>query len=88
MSLKASDSGAQAALQFLEGEHLSVEWEISPQKNIRIRFLDAMEPVQKHLAGNSSAIKASSMMVGVLTTIRRVGRFGAPLSIQVLQNGV
>ena len=83
---KASDSGAQQLYNSLKENILSVEWEISPQ-NID-RFLDAMEPVQKHLAGNSSAMKASSMMVGVLNYIRRVGRSALPLSIQVLQNGV
>jgi len=83
---RAPDSAAQQLFNSLKENILSVEWEISPQ-NID-RFLDAMEPVQKHLAGNPSAMKASSMMVGVLNYIRRVGRSAQPLSIQVLQNGV
>lgn len=84
--LKAPDSIAQQLFNSLKENILSVEWEISPQ-NID-RFLEAMKPVQKHLDGNPSAMKATSMMVGVLSYIRRIGRSALPLSIQVLQNGV
>jgi hypothetical protein len=84
--IRAPDSTAEQHYNSLKENMLSVEWEISPQ-NID-RFLDAMKPVQEHLAGNPSAMKASSMMVGVLSYIRRIGRSALPLSIQVLQNGV
>ncbi|HBD07702.1 MAG TPA: hypothetical protein DCZ69_05530 [Syntrophobacteraceae bacterium] len=83
---KPADSIGQQLYNSLKENILSVEWEISPQ-NID-RFLDAMKPVQQHLAGNSSAMKATSMMVGVLNYIRRIGRSALPLCIQVLQNGV
>lgn len=83
---KAPDSPAQQLYNSLKENILSLEWEISPQ-NIE-RFLQAMKPVQDYLASNPSAIKAASMMVSVLSYIRRIGRSALPLSIQVLQNGV
>jgi hypothetical protein len=83
---KGQDDVSQRLYNSLKENILSLEWEISPQ-NIE-RFLEAMSPVQEHLAANPSAIKAGSMMVSVLSYIRRVGRSALPLSIQVLQNGV
>jgi hypothetical protein len=83
---KGEDDDSQRLYNSLKENILSLEWEISPQ-NIE-RFLEAMRPVQEHLASNPSAIKAGSMMVSVLNYIRRIGRSALPLSIQVLQNGV
>jgi hypothetical protein len=83
---KGQDDDSQRLYNSLKENILSLEWEISPQ-NIE-RFVEAMRPVQEHLASNPSAIKAGSMMVSVLSYIRRIGRSALPLSIQVLQNGV
>jgi hypothetical protein len=80
------DLAAQRLCNSLKENILSLEWEISPQ-NIS-RFLEAMQPLQEHLSGNASAVKAAMMMNSVLSYIKKVGRSALPLSIQVLQSGV